>query len=604
MQSESGDEGDTEAAVEEPQTGVRPQESACAYMGSGSPKDEQEALELLEGAARAYGIIAADTETISLKNRTCIGLGISCREHRVYVSVESPMFDRMMALLSNEHLLKVYHNSTFDLQVEDECADWRGIAAPDFYRIADTSTMAQVQGLPAKLADLTALLLGREIQEISDILPERATMLDVPFAITAQKCLDDIKATEDLFYRMGGPEWGDLNNPHDWQPVKDKQFGYFVDSPDNYHVSTRMKDCYAVDIRLIPLLHRLGRRGIALRYDRVKKWHSKLSVEKLQAEDVCSQVGFNPGSNQQVGLVLASRGNMLDFTPSRKQLKVDDVALKNCKDPLAAVILKHRSVSKLLGTYIEPCLGLERFFTHYRADLATGRTASFDRNVQNIPPEIREIFGPDNPMGLWTDQDASQIEMRMWAYQTGDPIMLEAYRLGENVHLITQAALWPGSTPKQEPIYTTSKTFNYAMIFDASAETLSDNTGIPVAECQRYKELWLAKYHVGASQMEVWRNEQCQWVESDFGRRMRLPDEAIVGEKHRNNCKLNYRPQGTAADVHKRCLLIGDAMGLPMAAIVHDEILHDGIVEVPEIWTKIHPAVETPFDSRVVADWY
>jgi DNA polymerase I-like protein with 3'-5' exonuclease and polymerase domains len=577
-------------------------EPSVAYIGPGNPGTEVEALELVEQAARDYGVIAVDTETVSLKNRTCIGLGISCHGHRVYLSVESEYFDRALELPANPHLKKVYHNAAFDLGVLWDTGHWRGVVYPDWGNIADTSTMAQVQGLPANLSVLAARVLGIEIKEISDILPERQDMTDVAFAITAAKCMDDVKATEALYYKMGGPEWDDLTNPHDWQPSQNIDLVWILDMPSNFHVSSRIKDCYHVDVNLLPILHRMGRAGLSLRKDRVRAWHDRLSTDMLTYGDVCQKIGFNPGSNQQVGYVLAARGNMLPFTDTRKQLKVDEKILRKMEDPLAQVVLNYRKAQKLRGTYIEPCLEADRFYTHYRVDLATGRLASFDRNVQNIPPEVREIFEPDS--GTWTDADASQVEMRMWAYQTQDPTMLKAYREGANVHLITQAALWPKSRPKEEPIYTKSKTFNYAMIFDADEDTLSENTGIPVKQCGEFRKTWLQTYPVGALKMVEWKREECQWVESDFGRRMRLPDLATFGEKHRNNCKLNYRPQGTAADIIKRCMILADAIGLPQVVQVHDEILFDGLVEIPDEWGRLHPGIATPFDTRVGPDWY
>jgi len=245
---------------------------------------------------------------------------------------------------------------------------------------------------------------------------------------------------------------------------------------------------------------------------------------------------------------------------------------------------------------------MDRFYTHYRVDLATGRLASYDRNIQNIPPDVREVFKPDS--GIWTISDASQIEMRIWAEVTQDPVMLAAYANGENVHLITQEALWPGSVPKQEPIYTRSKTYNYSMIFDADDKVMSVNTGLSLKTTSEFKTRWLEKYKVGAAWMQWQKEQQVPYVETLFGRRMKLPPVEIFGEKHVNNCKLNYIPQGTAAEIIKRAMIIGDAMELPQVVQVHDEVLFDGEVEVPSIWTRIHPTIMTPFDSRVCKDWY
>ncbi len=581
-----------------------------AYFGPRTPLSELAAIELVEDSARTYGIVAIDTETVSLANRTCIGMGVSCRKHRIYITVESPWFMRVAQFAADSNLLKVYHNCMFDLQVLwDHCWTYNG-PLPDLYNIADTSIMAQVQGLPANLSELTAILLAREIKEISDILPERKTMLDLDFEVVAGKCCDDIKATEDIFYKMDGQTWTSPE-PHDWEPIVNLDFGWIMSIPSCFHVSSRIKECYRVDLSLVPILHRMGNRGIALREDKVREWYKKLSEECLRLYDMCNREGFNPGSNQQVGLVLAFRGNVLNLTDSGKQLKTDEEQLESLNDPLAHVVLAYRKASKLKGTYIDPfwdskrdCLSSDRFYTHYRLDLATGRLASSDRNIQNIPPDLRNIFEPDNESGMWTDMDASQIELRIWAYITRDPVMLNAYKNNDNLHVITQKTLWPNTQPKEEPYYTRAKTFTYAMIFDADPPTLAKHTKLPLRTCAEFRKLWLARYPVGAEWMRQQRLNPSPWVESEFGRRMRLPDPMRQGQKHVDNCKLNYNPQGTAAGVIKRCMLLASAEHMPMAAQVHDEILADGIVDVPDIWTRIHPEIATPFDRRVSSVWY
>ncbi|KKL87121.1 hypothetical protein LCGC14_1937910, partial [marine sediment metagenome] len=567
-------------------------EPSLAYFGPGNPTTEEEALELVEANVRTYGHVAVDCETISIKDKTCIGVGYSCREHRVYLSVESDYFDRALELAANPHVLKIYHNAMFDLIVLHMVGQRYGVVLPDWHNIDDTSIMAQVQGLPANLAELTALTLAREIKEISDILPERSTMLDVAFEITAHKCADDIKATEDIYFKMGGPEWRDRTNPHDWQPIQSTQFGIDMSMPSNLHVSTRIKDCYEVDRVLLPILDRMGGRGVALRQDKLEAWYSKLSRERMAYRDACSKEGFNPGSPQQVGYMLAVRGNILPFTRSRKQLVTDNEHLRDLDDPLAHMVLAYRRMDKLLGTYIKPCLEMEagRFFSYYRLDLATGRLASSDRNFQNIPPEVRNIFQPDS--GIFSAADASQIEMRVWAHISQDPIMLRAFADGEDIHAVTQQALWPGSDPEDKAARRLAKNFNFAVIGDASAKTLSTDNHLPVKQCTEYKEAWLARYPVGAKYIRRRAEERGPWSETEFGRRMRLPDPVTRGEKHVSNCRQNYPLQGTAADIIKKAMLTVNkwvyeqAPGtVKLLMQVHDELVFEIKTECVEQYT-------------------
>ena len=134
-------------------------EPSLAYFGPGNPTTEEEALELVEANIRVYGHVAIDTETISIKDKTCIGVGYSCREHRVYLSVESEFFDRALELAANPHILKIYHNAMFDLIVLSMSVKRLEFTLLDCNHNLDTSFALQVQCLQPILSYPTALIL-------------------------------------------------------------------------------------------------------------------------------------------------------------------------------------------------------------------------------------------------------------------------------------------------------------------------------------------------------------------------------------------------------------------------------------------------------------
>src|SRR3989337_1657578 len=102
-----------------------------------------------------------------------------------------------------------------------------------------------------------------------------------------------------------------------------------------------MKDCYQTDMRLAPLLMKMSWRGMAIRQPELRYWYDHYSKAKLVYEDICSKEGFNPASPQQVGYILASRGNFLPFTRTGRHLKPDDEILFALPDGLAAVELSY-----------------------------------------------------------------------------------------------------------------------------------------------------------------------------------------------------------------------------------------------------------------------
>lgn len=559
-----------------------------AYKGPGDPKSGVEAWELVETQAKVQGFCAVDTETISLVDRTCIGTGVAAGPHAVYVMLGAPyVWECVYALVRDTRITRVFHNAMFD-------TDSLGLGVEHLINIGDTSIMAAVQGRAAALKRLTWEVLGRVIDEISDILPSRATMLEVPFPVVAAKCLDDIRSTHDTYVNMGGGKW-QMPDGHLWK-----------DHLDQVHVVTvGMKDCYRVDLALIPLLIKMSRRGIKLRQDKLLEWKKKLGDALRVFDDQFDNLGFNPASPKQVGYILGSRGNVLPLTKSGKQLKTDKTLLEELDDPLAKMILERRAVAKLKSTYIDPWEGEDRAYSHYRLDLATARLASFDRNMQNFPWEVRNIFEPDT--GIWTVADANQIEMRVFAYITQDPAMLAAYARGSDVHWETQHTLWPDSDPKDKEARRRAKTWNFARIFLAGAKTLSAKTGASLVQVQEHMLVWDQRYPKARDwlQTQAGLSDQLDYVPSIFERLIRLPwDQPGVSREHLRKCAVNYPVQNGAVEIIKRAMLRLYKMGgYDFAAQVHDEFLLDGRVDIPEDLGNVIPELSVPFEVVVGTDW-
>ncbi|KKL23135.1 hypothetical protein LCGC14_2428420, partial [marine sediment metagenome] len=351
---------------------------------------------------------------------------------------------------------------------------------------------------------------------------------------------------------------------------------------------------------------------VLLRPDLLKSWYKKLSEERVFLEGVCEKEGFNPGSPQQVGFALADRGSFLPFTKSKKQLKTGNDILTGLSDPMAIIILKHRSVVKLLGNNVKPWLGLdkegvahphERAYTHFYLDTSTGRLKSSDRDLQNIPAAIREIFAPDS--GTWSSLDDTQIEMRMLAHLSGDPVMLKAYEEGDDIHAATQMRLWPKTSLDDKEVRRRVKVFNFEMTFGGGVYALVRSTGLPKAVVAEYTEEWLSLYNV----LAAWLEEQAAegpyigYVETVYGRRCRLPplDRGTFG--HIGRCARNYGAQGSAADAVKRQMLLCDEYGMDQALQIHDEILVDGKVDFPPELAQVHPTIPIPFKTYQGAVW-
>lgn len=601
--------------------------SGLAYLGPQDFPTEDHLIDyLLESD---FPTISCDVETVSIKDRRLIGIGIGLNQtESVYFRVlwEPCQYLQLAWQLLDKAQRVILHNGIFDLTVLLEYFNGfydqlpYGIApgipsgsigryaVPELLKAvaakaADTSIMGQMQGVPTlELANMTERYVGMTIQRISDILPKRYNMLDLLWgSVVGKKCLYDCLATNRLYWKMSGPSW-EGNEPFTWSYQPNWGTGFDPREPTTYWVTEGMLDCYHVGMKLIQVLLYMTARGFSLYHDKIEKWYEKLSQELLTYSDICNREGFNPSSPQQVGIVLANRGSFLPLTKSRKGLKTGEEILEEVVDPLAAVVLEHRRLNKARGTYILPYRDAHRAYTHYRMDLSTARLASYDRSMMNIPDYLREILAPDK--GIWTWIDWSQIEMRIMATISQDPVMMAAYSRGEDIHWITQQQLWPGTAQNDEKIRLPSKTFNFAMLYRAQPRTLSKHTKLPTSVCAEYRAVWLASYPgVDKWQLEAIEDGWNQgWAETMYGRRCRLPSLDIAVPDHIEKCAVNYPIQGTGFDILARALLICFNMGMDLALPVHDEIVVDGLVEFPEELNNLGK-LYTPFKTHQGPHW-
>lgn len=583
------------------------------YIGPAQSSDE--ALERLN---QHHEFVVVDTETIALKGdkssvavewdeddnekivkakydaKTLIGVGVAISETEAFYFpcgngawVNVPVVDLapIIRVLENPHTKFVMHNCMFDLERIEEGLDI------DITNYHDTAIACQVQGLWNSLDENVGHLLGISHTTIQEVMPKGKTMLDVAFEVTANKNLHDTMDTFKLFNLMRMREWngqGQIN----WTDHVSREFD----------VPVEVQSCYLVDLKLIEVLRKMNRRGVALKEDVVEKWYEKLTTELSIIDGYFADLGVgNPGSNDQVGKLLVNRGHYLGLTPSKKHYKVNEEILSGIPDPVSHLVLARRKRSKILGTYVKPLIGVDRAYSHFRLDLATGRLGSSDISFHTFPPKMREVFKADS--GKWSWADINQAEMRVWAKQAEDEVMLQAFADGSSPHMTTLNALFPGKT-KKDPEYTDSKSFNFALLADASAEVLAKTTKKPVEMVREYKRKMYELYPATAVHQNFMRFRKIEsfypdWVSSDFGRRCHIPDGVQVTYHHQEECRLNFPFQSTVADVVKRIMLGLDVAGYDFPIQLHDELLVDGTVHFPAWMSQIHPRVPMPFEEHV-----
>ena len=358
-----------------------------------------------------------------------------------------------------------------------------------------------------------------------------------------------------------------------------------------------------LEIPLLKVLSRIEREGVCIDVAMLEKQGKKVSasLEEIVA-DAYKEAGkeFNLGSPKQIQEIFFEEKQfpIIRKTPKGQPSTAEDVLEQLAQDyELPRLILKHRSLSKLLSTYIDK-LPLQvnpsskRIHTSYHQAVAsTGRLSSTDPNLQNIPirteegRRIREAFVPEKGQRLLA-ADYSQIELRIMAHLSNDPGLNEAFEKGLDVHRATAAEVFGvgGVEQVEDDQRRAAKAINFGLIYGMSAFGLAKQLDIARGEAQDYINLYFERYPGVRDYMESTREKARKdgFVETVFGRRLYLPDINARNAQLRNYAEriaINAPMQGTAADIIKRAMLAVDdwlqAESVPARVImqVHDELV-------------------------------
>ncbi len=313
---------------------------------------------------------------------------------------------------------------------------------------------------------------------------------------------------------------------------------------------------------------------------------------------------FNLGSPKQLGEILFDKMKLpvVKKTPGGAPSTDEEVLAKLAEDyPLPKLLLEYRSLAKLKSTYTDKLPRMVnaktgRVHTNYgQATAVTGRLASTDPNLQNIPVRtaegrrIREAFIAP-PGSKIISADYSQIELRIMAHLSGDKSLIDAFAKGEDIHRHTAAEIF--STPQAEVTSEQrryAKVINFGLIYGMSAFGLAGNLGIERSAAAAYIDKYFTRYPGVAAYMQRTRAEAQHngYVETVFGRRLWLPDIRSANQGRRQGAEraaINAPMQGTAADLIKLAMIAVqgwiEASKLQTRLImqVHDEL----VLEVPQ----------------------
>jgi DNA polymerase-1 len=363
-----------------------------------------------------------------------------------------------------------------------------------------------------------------------------------------------------------------------------------------------------IDLPLVPVLARMEAAGVKIDCDVLARMSERLDSEcKTKAEQIFERSGhrFNISSPRQLGDVLFNKLGLPKPVKYGKGKTISTAAdvLNDLAEEheVPRLVLEYRELTKLKSTYVDTLPLLlnqctQRLHTTFnQAGTATGRLSSNNPNLQNIPiktelgREIRAAFTAE-PGNVLLSADYSQIELRLLAHFSQDPLLLEAFLRDDDLHRATAAQVFGIAPDAVTPtIRNRAKAINFGIPYGLSGFGLAQQLGIEKSEAQAYIDAYFAKYSGVHRWLEATKEQarRDQKVCTLFGRVRPIPDISSKNFNARGFAErtaVNTPLQGTAADLIKLAMIRIDAelrrreLKSRMTLQVHDEL----VFEVPE----------------------
>lgn len=547
-------------------------------------------LENLVKELRTVDGFAVDTETTSLEpmRASLVGISISLKKGEAYYIPLAHDYDGapsqipkkkalelLRPLLEDEKKKKYGQNMKYDMIVLAN----EGIRIkPTSFDTMIASYVISTEERRHNLSYLCEKYLGRRMTEYSEVAGKGAK--EVPFnkvgiPEAAAYSGDDAETTLELTTILG-------------DEIKKLGMGELY---------------YKLELPLVGVLAKMEQNGILLDVKRLEKY-SKVLEKQISGmeQEIYSAAGeeFNISSPKQLSVILFDKLGLPKVRKTKTGQSTDQEVLEILapSHPLPALVLRHRLVSKLRSTYVDPMREMTlpstgRIHTSFnQTGTATGRLSSSDPNLQNIPirteegREIRRAFLAQKGC-LLLSSDYSQMELRVLAHMSGDKLLHESFVKGEDVHFRTAREIFGSIGEPTQEMRRVAKAVNFGIIYGQTAFGLSRELGVGRREAQGYIDHYFARYggvkKFIDSTIASARAERS--VKTMFGRKRFLPNLGSANRTVREMAErmaVNTVVQGTAADIIKKAMLEIDSKidgtKIKMLLQIHDEL----ILECPE----------------------
>tara|TARA_Y100001973_G_C5207992_1_gene343085 strand:- start:1160 stop:3157 length:1998 start_codon:yes stop_codon:yes gene_type:complete len=354
---------------------------------------------------------------------------------------------------------------------------------------------------------------------------------------------------------------------------------------------------YQRELNLLPVLCSMEEEGVYINQDLLSEKSEMLqeTIDGLEAEVYeLADCEFDLNSPSQLSQVLQNKGiHTYQYTPKGK-MSTDRKALKGISKnyPFVSKLLEYRDHYKNKNSYTDPlrshCDEGSRIHCSYSQAVAvTGRLTCRNPSLQVIPRStgIRDAFVPPSEDFLIVPIDLSQIELRLTAHYSEDPILLHAYTVGEDIHSRTAAEIFSIDIEDVEKDQrTVAKPINFGIIYGIGPGKLAETLDVPVEEAKKYIDTYLERYAGVAEFIEHYKRlaKKHGYVKNFFGRVRHLEflkDPQLEQWQRERGYRqaVNFVIQSTAADMFKlimqRCHKLLQGMRSAMVMNIHDEIV-------------------------------
>lgn len=558
---------------------------------------DEATLQALVGKLMKASLIAFDTETTSTDpmQAKLVGVSLAIQEgegyyipvgHRTGKQLPRDMvLGALRPVFSDRNRPLVAHNASYDVGILEE-------AGVEVAGLAWDTMIAEWLISPSGEHGLKAVAfrrLGVEMVPIKDLIGTGSKQISMA-EVSVERAAPYAAADADMTLRL--------------VPIQEREL--------KKTGAQRLFD--EVEMPLVPVIVSMERAGILLDAETLNAMATSLR-ERLTAleSDINSFIDgpVNINSTQQLSralfdeLRLPAKG--IKKTKSGHYSTAASVLeqLKN-EHPIVQLILGHREISKLLGTYVEALPRLVnprtgRIHTSFnQTGAVTGRISSSNPNLQNIPMrtelgrKVRQAFVAEQGWRL-VAADYSQVELRVLAHLCQDPALIDAFRHDMDIHATTAAAVYSvdfAAVSPEQRIF--AKRVNFGLLYGMSSFRLAQETGMPRAEADRFVREYFERFPGVEEYLNQTKRQAAErgYVETLMGRRRYFP--VLMGQGRGRTMAMqkaaaereaiNMPVQGTAADIMKVAMLrVYDALRdggyrARMLLQVHDEL----VLEVPD----------------------